>query len=156
MKFKSVQKKIDRTPEELARLKAIREKFQQQRPTLEQLVQSGETDEPIPLGAYLETKVLLHRLKKERANAGLSLAEVAKRSGMDKAAISRLENGRQANPTMETLWRFAMAVGKQIVWDLADLPDAGIKAGPAPKIGADSPQDAAARSPRSAARAGQD
>jgi DNA-binding XRE family transcriptional regulator len=145
MKFKSVQKKIDRTPEELARLKATREKFQQQRPTLEQLVQSGETDEPVPLGAYLETKVLLQRLKKERANAGLSLTEVAERAGMDKAAISRLENGRQANPTVATLWRYAMALGKQITWSFADIPESGNKAkAPVPprQTSADLPQDA--------------
>jgi DNA-binding XRE family transcriptional regulator len=122
MKFQSIEKKIDRTPEELARIKAIREKFQNERPSPEQLLQSGDYEEPIALGTYLETKDLLHRLKRVREDAGLSLADVAERAGMDKAAISRLENGHQQNPTVETLSRYAMAIGKQIVWGFVDLP----------------------------------
>lgn len=124
MEFKSVQKKLERTPEELARIHAIRERFQRDRPTVEQLLESGEYAEPVPLGVYLETKELLHRLKKEREDAGLTLSDVADRTGMDKGAISRLENGRQPNPTVETLARYATAIGKQIVWAFSDLPQA--------------------------------
>lgn len=122
MKFKSVQKKLVRTPAEMERLKAIREKFQRERPTLDQLLASGDYNEALPLGVYLETKQLLHRLKQEREQAGLSLSDVADRSGMDKAAISRLENGRQPNPTIDTISRYAMAIGKQLIWGFADLP----------------------------------
>ncbi len=122
MKFKSVQKKIERVPEDLARIRAIREKFQSERPTVAQLLESGDYTEPVSHGAYLETKQLLHELKKHREEAGLSLADVANRTGMDRAAISRLENGHQPNPTVETISRYAMAVGKQIAWSLVDLP----------------------------------
>ena len=122
MKFKSVQNKSDRTPEDLARIQAIREKFQSEKPDMEQLLASGDYTDPIPLGTYLETKALLHCLKQERELAGLSLADVASLTGMDKATISRLENGHQQNPTVETLSRYAMAIGKQLTWAFTDLP----------------------------------
>ena len=66
----------------------------------------------------------LHELKTVREAAGLSLADVAERSGIDKAALSRLENGVQANPTVETLLRYAAAVGKRLRWTLEDVPAA--------------------------------
>jgi hypothetical protein len=69
MKFKSVQKKVDRTPEGVARVKALRAKFQKERPTVEQLLASGEYTEPVHLRVYLETKLLLHRLNMERGES---------------------------------------------------------------------------------------
>jgi transcriptional regulator with XRE-family HTH domain len=55
----------------------------------------------------------------------LSLADVAERSGIDKAALSRLENGVHDNPTVETLARYAAALGKKLTWSLQDLAPAG-------------------------------
>src|SRR5215212_10155364 len=99
------------TPEDRARHKAIREKFQRERPTHQELIESGEYIGPIPHGVYLELRAALHDLKKAREAAGLSLADVAERSGIDKAALSRLENGVHDNPTVETLMRYAAALG---------------------------------------------
>ncbi len=109
------------TDEERARQKAVREKFQQERPSLRQLVESGDASEPIPMGLYIELRLALIDLKKAREAAGLSLADVAERSGIDKAALSRLENGVHDNPTVETLMRYAAALGKKLVWRLEDL-----------------------------------
>ena len=109
------------TPEDRARHKAIREKFQKERPTMEELLATGEYVGPIPLGVYFELRVALHELKKAREAAGLSLADVAERSGIDKAALSRLENGVHDNPTVETLMRYAAALGKKLTWSLQDL-----------------------------------
>jgi predicted transcriptional regulator len=120
--MKSESRKIDRTPEDRARLKAIREKFQREKPSLRQLVESGDAPPPMPLGTYIQVQALLHRLKQEREAAGLSLADVAERTGMDRAAISRLENGHQSNPTVDTLARYAAALGKQIIWAVEDQP----------------------------------
>jgi transcriptional regulator with XRE-family HTH domain len=39
---------------------------------------------------------------------------VADRSGIDRAAVSRLENGVYVNPTVDTLYRYAQAVGADI------------------------------------------
>ena len=46
---------------------------------------------------------------------GLLLAVVSKRTGIDHATLSRLENGRQPNPTIDTLWRYARAIGRSLV-----------------------------------------
>src|SRR5438132_12301873 len=45
-------------------------------------------------------------------SAGLTLAEVSRRCGIDQPALSRLENGHNKNPTLDTLWRYAAAVGQ--------------------------------------------
>jgi len=119
--MRSETRKIDRTPEDKARIRAIREKFQREKPSLKKLVESGDAPPPMPLGTYLEIQVLLHRLKKEREAAGLSLSDMAERTGMDRAAISRLENGHQSNPTIDTLARYAAALGKSIVWSVTDM-----------------------------------
>ena len=89
---------------------------------MEQLLASGEYFGPIPHGVYLSLMAALHELKRTREAAGLSLADVAERSGIDKSALSRLENGIHDNPTVETLMRYAAAVGKKLSWTLQDLP----------------------------------
>ncbi|HVA48571.1 MAG TPA: helix-turn-helix domain-containing protein [Pirellulales bacterium] len=114
--------KIERTPEQKARIEAIRAQAQRDKPTLEQLVASGEYSDPVPLEDYVELLQTISALRKAREDAGLSLADVAERTGMDRGAISKLETGVHGNPTMTTLQRYAGAVGKQIVVKLIDLP----------------------------------
>jgi DNA-binding XRE family transcriptional regulator len=97
-----------------ARHKAIREEFAPC-PTQEELESSGDYEGPIKSGAYFAVKMAIHELKQARQAAGLTLATVAKRTGMDQATVSWLENGRQPNPTVDTLWRYAAAVGKKLV-----------------------------------------
>lgn len=41
-------------------------------------------------------------------------------TGMDRSALSKLETGQRPNPTVETLVRYAEAVGKRLVVSLAD------------------------------------
>ena len=59
-------------------------------------------------------------LRGERERLGLSLNDVAERAEIDKGALSRLENGQQLNPTVNTLARYAQALGKCLTWGLAD------------------------------------
>lgn len=113
---------INWTAEDRARHQAVRAKFQAERPTLEQLVASGEFSEPILLGAYWELAAIVDLLRQERQRQGLSLANAAKRSGIDKAALSRLEGGQSVNPTWNTLSRYAAALGKEIALTLRDVP----------------------------------
>jgi len=58
---------------------------------------------------------VLAALRAERERQGLSLADIQERSGIDRAALSRLENNEEANPTLTTLERYAEAVGRQMV-----------------------------------------
>lgn len=118
MNPKRVQKKMNWTAEDRARHKAIREKFQAEKPSLEQLLASGEYNEPMPLGDYLSVCQAVAALKKAREAAGLSLADVAERSGIDRAQLSRIENGQHMNPTVSTLSRYAHALGMRWVWRL--------------------------------------
>lgn len=59
-------------------------------------------------------------LKKERQSQGLSLADIQGRTGMSRSTISRLENDDSTNPTIETLTRYADALGKQLTITLND------------------------------------
>lgn len=102
------------TAADRARHKAIREQFKDC-PSQEDLEASGAYEGPIKSGAYFAVKVVVHELKKARAAAGLTLAALSKLTGMDQATLSRLENGRQPNPTVDTLWRYASAVGRRLV-----------------------------------------
>jgi DNA-binding Xre family transcriptional regulator len=63
---------------------------------------------------------LCAQLKAAREAKGLSLADVTELTGMDRSALSKLETGQRANPTVETLVRYAEAVGKRVVVSLAD------------------------------------
>jgi DNA-binding phage protein len=58
---------------------------------------------------------VLGALRAERERQGLSLADIHERTGIDRAALSRLENNEEANPTLATLERYAQAVGKHLV-----------------------------------------
>jgi predicted transcriptional regulator len=63
---------------------------------------------------------LFNQLKAAREAKGLSLADVTELTGMDRSALSKLETGQRANPTVETLVRYAEAVGKRLVVTLTD------------------------------------
>ena len=116
--------KLQWTAADRARHKATRAEFEDC-PTQEDLEASGDYDGPIKSGAYFAVKIVIHELKKARLAAGLTLAAVSKITGMDQATLSRLENGRQPNPTVDTLWRYASAVGRQLVLTHADAPASG-------------------------------
>ncbi len=109
-----VHRKIERTPEDLRRLAEIRARFQRDKPGLDELQSSGDVTEIVSHGEYLDLQTMLAQLKEHRLRRGLSLADVAGRSGMDRSAVSSLENGIYVNPTVDTLYRYAEAIGAEI------------------------------------------
>lgn len=115
-----IYRKSHRSPKEKARLQAIRDQFQADRPSLDDLVDSGEYSEPIKHGVTLDAMHIAALLKQAREEAQLSLTEVAKRCGLDRSAISRLENGMYDNTTINTLSRLAEAYGKRFLVQLVD------------------------------------
>jgi hypothetical protein len=122
MAIKRVQKKIDWTPEDRARHKKIRETFQD-KPRIEELIDRGElSGQGLPLGMYLNLKLLVKSLRQLRQEANLSLAEVSQRSGMDKAMLSRLEMGHVANPGIGTIARYLKALDATIEWRIVPAP----------------------------------
>lgn len=65
-------------------------------------------------------------MKLEREAQGLSLADVSKRTGLDPATVSKIENGRLPNPTWSTLRAYGNALGVRLVVELERVPvDAG-------------------------------
>ena len=115
-----IYRKNRRSSEEKARLQAIRDQFQADRPSLDELVDSGEYSEPVKHGTTLDAMHIASLLKQARQEARLSLADVAKRCGLDRSAISRLENGMYDNTTINTLSRLAGAYGKRFLVQLVD------------------------------------
>jgi len=49
-------------------------------------------------------------VRRERERAGLSVSELARRAGLGKATVSQLESAT-TNPSVETLWAVATAIG---------------------------------------------
>ena len=88
--------------------------------SLDELVASGEYSEPVKHGVTLDAMHIASLLKHAREEAHLSLADVAERCGLDRAAISRLENGLYENTTIHTLNRLAGAYGKRFLVQLVD------------------------------------
>lgn len=110
------RKPIQLTPEQRAKHKAIRDAFRQWHPGPEELIASGEAKRLGLDVIHSPVRALLRDLKAARETAGLTLADVSARCGIDQPALSRLENGHTPNPTVDTLWRYAAAVGKRLVF----------------------------------------
>jgi ribosome-binding protein aMBF1 (putative translation factor) len=101
------------TPEEAAKYKAVRQQVAAELPDL--------VDRHHERMATLDRVAeLLTQLKAAREAKGLSLADLTDLTGMDRSALSKLETGQRANPTVETLVRYAEAVGKRLLVSLAD------------------------------------
>lgn len=118
----------DLTPERIARDDAIAARYEGD-PSPRELYRRGDVDQEAydrisrlraagppdrPFGG------LIAALRAERERQGLSLTDVAGRSGMDRAAVHKLEIGLNKNPTAETLTRYAGALGKRIEWAVTD------------------------------------
>jgi DNA-binding XRE family transcriptional regulator len=123
MKAQRLFRANQKTAEERARERALREKLQKERPSLDDLVRSGacDPDAVMTMGMYFDVQRALKALKRDREQCGLSIGDVAERSGLARAVVSRLENGKQDNPTIATLMRYAAAVGKRFLWSYEDL-----------------------------------
>ena len=113
-------RKMERTPEQKAELKALREHYQSVKPTLQDVLAENGRTEPNPLGEVMALHVLMKQLRAERMRKNISLAEMEQRTGIAQATICRLETGKSENPTIATLWKLAHALGKRIECTLAE------------------------------------
>ena len=84
-------------------------------PFSEELIATGEGANFDLHGEYRQLRPFVEEIKRAREAAGLTLAEVSRRCGIDQPALSRLENGHNKNPTLDTLWRYAAAVGRRLL-----------------------------------------
>jgi DNA-binding phage protein len=113
-----------RTADQIADEQKVRELFQG-RPSVKSLIERGEIDpERITTGSAEEALLkTLSALQVARQSRGLSLTEIARRSGIDPASLSRLETGKNPNPTFETLSRYAAALGLRLDLSLVEIED---------------------------------
>jgi ribosome-binding protein aMBF1 (putative translation factor) len=77
--------------------------------------------------ADLELIEALADLRRERERQGLSLTDLAERTGIDRATIGKLETGKIANPTIGTLRTYAEALGRRLAWTLKKNKDRTVK-----------------------------
>ncbi len=104
------------TPEEAAKYKEVRSQIAEELPDL--VARHHER-----MAALDQLQLLLTQLKAAREAKGLSLADLTELTGMDRSALSKLETGQRDNPTVDTLVRYAEAVGKRLVVSLADAAE---------------------------------
>ncbi len=104
-KFQSVRRKL--SPSEKERFERGKKAAAAERSALETRARTRSSE-------LAELRNALQLLKGAREAAGLSLAEVARRSGIDKSRLSKLESDPHPNPTLGTLSRIAEAVGVKL------------------------------------------
>jgi DNA-binding Xre family transcriptional regulator len=112
LKARSVRRSI--TPQERRRSAELADK-----------VDREEMDEIKAMGRRFKAegdrlRSVFRELQAERKRQKLSLASVAQRSGIDKSRLSKLENSDYPNVTLDTIERYADALGKQVLISVAD------------------------------------
>ncbi len=113
MSLRRIARNRKLTRQEAAKYRAVREAVAEELPEL-----VGRHHDRT--AAFDQLAELLRQLKAEREGRGLSLADLTELTGMDRSALSKLETGQRPNPTLETLVRYAEAVGTRLVVSLAD------------------------------------
>jgi predicted transcriptional regulator len=101
------------TSEEAAAYRALRQQLDAERPELVARHQQR-------MASLDQVESLFMQLKEAREAKGLSLAELAQLTAADRSALTKLENEQKVEPTVETLVRYAEALGKRLVVSLAD------------------------------------
>jgi len=110
------------TPDQRAAFRAIREQAEVDRPGPDELIDRGDAEEFVSQGAFMELLAWVDAIRRERERKGLSLTDVAERSGLTRAMVSKLENGRNPNPTLDTLARYSLAMDMELKLSAAPIP----------------------------------
>ena len=100
---------------ELARLRARAAETRAKvahKPGISELLTPEEIADGAPF--YFEMLACVAELKKAREAAGMTLAQVAEKSGLATETLCRLETGQVTNPTWKTLGMYAVAVGRKL------------------------------------------
>ena len=107
---KHIHRKL--TPEEKRRWSRAVEETEGEK---EEILANGRRLKAARAKVNVAVREAMKALKRERQSQGLSLSDVEKRTGIGRAALSRLENETELNPTVVTLSRYAEALGKEVV-----------------------------------------
>lgn len=96
------------TPKSVARRRATRAQVESEKAEL--FAQARKLMSPI-IEQRKELAAIMADLRAERERQGLSLTDVAERTGLARESIHRLETAKAPNPTLSTLQRYANALG---------------------------------------------
>ena len=94
--------------------------LQQEHAAKTENVEAAKAVVPQLLSGIEQATATVQQLRALREEQGVSLAELERRTGIRKSALSRLENSKAPNPTLATLIRYAAALGKTIDLSIAD------------------------------------
>lgn len=103
------------TPEEAAKYRKIREEVELEKPEIIAKAQQARNE-----ARRQQLAAIMQELRAAREAKGLSLADIYQRTGIDRSAISKLENVTNENPTIDTLLRYAEVVGKRLQIQVLD------------------------------------
>lgn len=115
---KNVQQKTERSPDEVARLRELRDRYQLERPSIADLEAKGA--QFTTLGEVVLLRCLADELRQERERQGLTQQHLAERLNMSRDAIADIETGTVGKLTLGVLSRIAHALGKQIACSLVE------------------------------------
>ena len=127
MKVTNLYRKKHLTPAQKAKENDVRAMFQDWKPGPEELLASGQWQGPVIVEGQQEFWKAIRRLRSLRESQGLTLKDVSERSGIDVATLSKLENGKQANPTLFTMLLYVGAVGKRLHFSIRQRPPAALQ-----------------------------
>ena len=115
---KSVQQKTERSPEETARLRELRERYQREKPSIADLEAKGA--EFATLGEVVLLRCVADELRQERERQGLTREQLAERLDLSPETLAGVEAGAFGKLTLGMLSRIAHALGKQIAYSLVE------------------------------------
>ncbi len=101
------------TPEEADRYRKIREQIEQEKPEINARIRAH-------MAEVTDLARIFSELRKVREQQGMSLTDLQDKTGIDRASLSKLETGQRANFTLETVVRYAEAVGKHVQFVLSE------------------------------------
>ena len=101
------------TSDEAATYRAVRERLHAERPELVARHQER-------MASLDQLENIFAQLKQAREAKGLSLDDLAQLTAADRSALTMVEAEQTAGPTVETLVRYAEALGKRLIVTLAD------------------------------------
>ena len=108
----------ERTPEEVARLLELRERYQREKPSIADLEAQGA--EFVTLGEVVLLRCLADELRQERERQGLTRERLAERLHLSTEALADVEAGAVGTLTLGVLAKIAHALGKRIACSLVE------------------------------------
>jgi transcriptional regulator with XRE-family HTH domain len=122
MKVTNVYSDRHRTAAQKAKEKEVRQRFQHWKPGAEELLASGQWPGLVVVEGQEEFWKAIRQVRADREAQGLTLKQVSERCGIDVATLSKLENGKQPNPTLFTMLLYVGAVGQRLRFEVGPRP----------------------------------